>query len=482
MQSGAFDERSQLEIIFEEHNQREALRKQLEGRKRAIEKREARLDQISRFLRARSDALDEKKRFLDEKEKRINNHSQALQSSPSQPPAHLPPNNQPDRPLDFAYMQANLLNIPNSQNPIQIGGYGPLARFGALPDDVMERRLYARGLHHGAQIGVWVSTIADHNAPPGSTSSATADFNANDSADTHDIKQYGIDKLSDPFAISVPKHRTHSQDVAGAATTEVMRATSRTPRNTLGIALANPAPYFDPRGPGVGALSPRAMSTGSVDLLSLAPNTATPRNTSLPVPSPSQYSLQTPPHFPQHKQLLAVKGRLPKPRMGPGGQRRHASTPERRRPSMLAAQAQVPRPRASSQPPHLPPQLPAGLVSELPPFRRAALAAHASGPAFPAVELRNPTLPPGRTGAGESAFHATAPLGPGPYGEDEGAYGRSLAAVLLAETPGQTDGVFVNGIVLKGCHLPRLAAAMTPREGQILYVVYPWMGEPVAYV
>ena len=175
MQSGAVNERSQLEIIFEEHNQREALRKQLEGRKRAIEKREARLDQISRFLRARSDALDEKKRFLDEKEKRINNRSQTLQSPPSQPPAHLPPNNQPDsRPLDFAYMQANLLNIPNSQNPIQIGGYGPLARFGVWPDDATERRLYARGLHHGAQIGVWVSTIADHNAPPGSAPSASS--------------------------------------------------------------------------------------------------------------------------------------------------------------------------------------------------------------------------------------------------------------------------------------------------------------------
>ena len=53
---------------------------------------------------------------------------------------------------------------------------------------------------------------------------------------------------------------------------------------------------------------------------------------------------------------------------------------------------------------------------------------------------------------------------------------------MLAETPGQAGGVLVNGVVLKGCHLPRLAAEMTPREGQILYVVYPWMGEPVAYV
>ena len=414
MQFRAVDERSQLEILVEEHNQCEALRQQLQVRERAIKEREATLERISKTLRARSDSLDKKRRFLDERLKEVYSRNQTPPPS-SQPPVYLPSSNQPSRQLDFAYMQANLLNIPNSHNPVQIGGYGPLPGLGTLTAHEFQRRLYARGLHHGAQIGVWVSTIADHNAPD-SAGSTTADFNPSDCAGSHVSKPYNIDKLNAPFVISVPRHGTHSQHVAGGATLEAVPV-SRMPKGTLEIALANPKPYFNPRGPMVEALPPRGLSAGSVDLMSLTPKTVSPRSISLPGP-PSRYPLQTPPPFPQHKQLLAVKGRLPKQRTRPGSHasngmvgdhRGHMSSPERPRPSKLS-QALVPRPRASPQP-HLPGQLPAGLISELPPFRRAALAyetgsptAPLSGPAVPAVELRNPALPPGRAG-GDVPFH-----------------------------------------------------------------------------
>lgn len=142
-------------------------------------------------------------------------------------------------------------------------------------------------------------------------------------------------------------------------------------------------------------------------------------------------------------------------------------------------------------------QLPASLARELPPFRRAALA-HAvalatsgawpsSSPfmqpaefsAFSSVEMRDPQLPPWDAGTG-AMFRAMAQLAPGAV-EDEEAYRRSLSA-MFTDAPGQAAGVLVNGVVLKGGHLPCLAAAMSPREAQILYVVHPWMGEPVAYV
>ncbi|KAK7747181.1 hypothetical protein SLS62_009123 [Diatrype stigma] len=65
--------------------------------------------------------------------------------------------------------------------------------------------------------------------------------------------------------------------------------------------------------------------------------------------------------------------------------------------------------------------------------------------------------------------------------KDPYVWGRSLHA-LLADQPNQAGGVFVNGLVLRGGDLPRLTAVMTSREAEILYVVHPWMGEPVAYM
>lgn len=65
--------------------------------------------------------------------------------------------------------------------------------------------------------------------------------------------------------------------------------------------------------------------------------------------------------------------------------------------------------------------------------------------------------------------------------KDPSVWSRSLHA-LLADQPNQAGGVFVNGLVLRGRDLPRLVAVMTPREAEILYVVHPWLGEPVAYM
>ena len=82
-------------------------------------------------------------------------------------------------------------------------------------------------------------------------------------------------------------------------------------------------------------------------------------------------------------------------------------------------------------------------------------------------------------------YYEQSALGFDPYpslAADAEYYRRQLDALAAHPLETTAPGADVNGLLVKGHELPRLAEAMTPLESEALYVVHPYMGDHLHYI
>lgn len=326
-----------------------------------------------------------------------------------------------------------------------------------------QQRQYARGLHHGGVVGVCVSTVAGHQE---SVVSGT------------------------PAAPNVPNEpssafQTHSNGAGTrsrgkrSATVSGSPVRSR-PTGPLAIAMASessPAAQQEPP-PG------RSFSAGST-FGPFVPRMGSPLSQVSPAPSTASTQSDAPIDLLSWATAGSHEHRTAAGETVDGRGRRSSSSSSFTIEAHESTGSPFPTTTASFSPvEHQEParRLPDSLARELPAFRRAALAYASSVPSlqaaghlvFPRVRLHDP--------AGPSAQnrYSAVPVGNHEIVSEQ-MWQRNIGA-MLGDQPHQANGVFVNGLVMRGRDIPRLVASMTEREGEILYVVHPWMGEPVAYV